>query len=64
MPPVEPGVSAPLSVRGGRAAVAFYMAAFGAEELHRVGGTDADEAVVAQLRVGATTFWVGARPPA
>jgi PhnB protein len=63
MPPVEPAVSAQLSVRGGRAAVAFYVAAFGAEELHRVGGTDANEAVVAELRVGATTFWVADESP-
>src|SRR6478609_4453071 len=56
-------VSAQLSVRRGRAAVDFYRAAFGAEEIYRVGGTDAAEAVVAQLRVGETTFWVADESP-
>jgi uncharacterized glyoxalase superfamily protein PhnB len=50
------GVSAQLSVRGGRAAIAFYRAAFGAAELYRVGGTDEDESVVAQLAVGGSSF--------
>ena len=56
-------VSAQLSVRRGRDAVAFYKAAFGAEELYRVGGTDGDEPVVAQLGVGETTFWVADESP-
>ncbi|HEY2790622.1 MAG TPA: VOC family protein [Gaiellales bacterium] len=59
----EPSVTAQLSVRRGRAAVDFYRDAFGAEEIYRVGGTDADEAVVSQLRVGATTFWVADESP-
>jgi PhnB protein len=50
-------------VRRGRAAVEFYRAAFGAEEIYRVGGTDAHEAVVSQLRVGDTTFWVADESP-
>jgi len=58
-----PSVSAQLSVRRGRAAVDFYQAAFGAEEIYRVGGTDAHEAVVSQLRVGETTFWVADESP-
>src|SRR6478735_8755222 len=56
-------VSAQLSVRRGRAAIDFYRAAFGAEEVFRVGGDDASPAVVAQLRVGETTFWVADESP-
>jgi PhnB protein len=62
-PPAEPSVAAQLSVRRGRAAVDFYREAFGAEEVYRVGGTDAHEAVVSQLRVGETTFWVADESP-
>ena len=58
------GVSAQLSVRRGREAVEFYKAAFGALEIYRVGGTDAHEAVVSQLAVGATSFWVADESPA
>jgi PhnB protein len=50
-------------VRRGRAAIEFYKAAFGAEELYRVGGTDHDEEVVAQLAVGESTFWVADESP-
>jgi PhnB protein len=57
------GVHAQLSVRGGRAAIDFYRAAFGAVEDYRVGGTDEHEAVVAQLSVGDTTFWVADESP-
>jgi PhnB protein len=52
-----------LAVRRGRAAVDFYRAAFGAVELHRVGGTDEHESVVAQLAVGDATFWVQDEAP-
>jgi len=52
-----------LSVRRGRAAIDFYKAAFGAEELYRVGGTDQHEEVVAQLAVGEATFWVADESP-
>lgn len=52
-----------LSVRHGRAAVDFYGAAFGAVEQYRVGGTDEDESVVAQLSVGGATFWVSDESP-
>jgi PhnB protein len=52
-----------LSVRRGRAAVAFYKAAFGAVEDYRVGGTDDDESVVAQLSVGTASFWVADESP-
>ena len=51
-------VSAQLAVRRGREAVDFYKSAFGAVEVHRVGGTDEHEPVVAQLAVGDASFWV------
>ena len=53
-----------LSVRRGRDAVAFYKAAFGAEEIYRVGGTGEHEEVVAQLSIGESTFWVADESPA
>lgn len=52
-----------LSVRHGREALAFYAAAFGAVEEHRVGGTDDSPAVVAQLRIGEARFWVADESP-
>jgi PhnB protein len=52
-----------LSVRRGRDALAFYKAAFGAVELHRVGGTDEHPEVVAQLAVGEARFWVADESP-
>ena len=52
-----------LSVRRGRQAVEFYKAAFGAAELHRVGGTDEHEDVVCQLAVGDASFWVSDESP-
>ena len=60
---VPTSVAPQLSVRRGRAAVEFYKAAFGAEEVYRVGGTDAHEAVVSQLVVGDATFWVSDESP-
>jgi PhnB protein len=60
----QPTVSPQLSVRRGREAVEFYKAAFGAVELHRVGGTDDHEDVVAQLAVGNGSFWVSDESPA
>ncbi len=59
----RPAVAAQLSVRRGREAVAFYMAAFDASELHRVGGTDAEPSVVSQLAVGESSFWVSDESP-
>jgi PhnB protein len=56
-------VSPQLSVRRGCAAVEFYKAAFGAEEVYRVGGTDQHEAVVSQLSIGGATFWVADESP-
>jgi PhnB protein len=57
------GVFAQLSVRRGRQAVDFYVAAFGAAEVYRVGGTDAHPEVVSQLAAGSTTFWVADESP-
>jgi PhnB protein len=48
-----PAVGAP-----GRAAIDFYARAFGAIELHRVGGTDEHPEVVAELAVGGASFRV------
>jgi PhnB protein len=52
-----------LSVRDGRAAVEFYNAAFGAIEVYRVGGTDGNPDLVAQLSVGNASFWVSDESP-
>jgi PhnB protein len=52
-----------LSVRRGRAAIEFYKAAFGAIEVYRVGGTDDDPDVVAQLSVGKASFRVSDESP-
>jgi PhnB protein len=60
---METSISPQLSVRRGRAAVEFFKAAFGAVELHRVGGTDEHEDVVAQLSVGNASFWVSDESP-
>ena len=51
-----------LSVRDGAKAVEFYKAAFGAEELFRVDSPDG--AVVAQLSVGDSDFWLADESPA
>jgi PhnB protein len=56
-------IVAQLSVRRGRAAVEFYKAAFGAIEVYRVGGTDGNPAVVSQLSVGNSSFWVADESP-
>jgi len=50
-----------LSVRRGREAVEFYKRAFGAVEVYRVGGTDDNPDIVAQLSVGGASFWVSDR---
>ena len=59
----QPNAQAQLSVRNGRAAVAFYKAAFGAVEVYRFGGTDDLQEVVAQLAVGNSLFWVEDESP-
>jgi PhnB protein len=56
-------ISPELSVRRGRGAGDFYTSAFGAVELHRVGGTDEHEDVVCQLGVGDASFWVSDESP-
>jgi PhnB protein len=61
---VQIGVSPELSVRRGREALEFYKAAFGAVEIYRVGGTEANEDVVAQLSFGNGSFWVSDESPA
>ena len=53
-----------LSVRRGREAVEFYVRAFGAVEVYRVGGTDESPEVVSQLMVGNASFWVSDEAPA
>ena len=58
-----PRVMAQLSVRRGRAAVEFYKGAFGAVEVYRVGGSELEEAVVSQLIVGDSSFWVADESP-
>jgi PhnB protein len=60
---VQTSVLPQLSVRRGRAAVDFYVAAFGAVEVYRVGGTDQHEAVVSQLTIGDASFWVADESP-
>jgi PhnB protein len=59
----DASIVAQLSVRRGRAAVEFYKAAFGAIEVYRVGGTDGNPAVVSQLSVGSSSFWVADESP-
>lgn len=61
--PGQPSLQAQLSVRGGRAAVEFYKAAFGAVERFRHGGTDEHEDAVVQLAVGDSMFWVEDESP-
>ena len=53
-----------LSVRRGRDAVEFYKRAIGAVEVYRIGGTDENPEVVAQLAVGGASFWVSDEAPA
>src|SRR6476469_8988516 len=56
-------VAPQLSVGGGRVTINFYIAAFGAVEQHRVGGTNEHEEVVSLLSVGEGTFWVADEAP-
>ena len=52
-----------LSVRNGVEAVEFYARPFGAVEVYRVGGTDDNPDVVAELSVGGASFWVSDEAP-
>ena len=56
-------LAAQLSVRNGREAVEFYEAAFGAQVIYRVGGSNEHAEVVAQLSIGDSTFWVADESP-
>jgi PhnB protein len=49
-----------LSVRRGAQAVAFYQAAFGAQELFRI---ENNNSVVAQLAIAGADFWVADESP-
>ena len=57
----RPSVAPMLSVRNGVRAVEFYKAAFGARELFCVESPDG--AVVAQLSIGTSEFWVADESP-
>jgi PhnB protein len=57
-------ISPELSVRHGREAIDFYIAAFGARQVYRVAGTDDAPDVVAELAIGDTSFWVSDEAPA
>lgn len=57
----KPSLAPMLSVRNGARAVDFYKSAFGADELFRVEAPDG--AVVAQLAVGDSQFWVADESP-
>ena len=59
--PRRPTVAPMLSVRRGAQAVDFYKAAFGATELFRIESPDG--AVVAQLAIGSSDFWVADESP-
>jgi PhnB protein len=61
--PDQPTLAPQLSVRRGREAVEFYKEAFGAREIYRVGGNDDNEAVVSQLALGDSMFWVADESP-
>ena len=50
-------------MRRGREAVEFYKAAFGAVEIHRVGGEEEGEDVVSQLTIGDASLWVSDESP-
>jgi PhnB protein len=57
----KPSIAPMLSVRNGAKAVEFYKAAFAASELFRLDGENG--AVVAQLSVGESDFWVADESP-
>jgi PhnB protein len=54
-------ISPMLSVRRGAKAIEYYKAAFGAEELFRIG--DDEKGVVAQMSVGGAEFWLADEAP-
>lgn len=58
---VETSLAPLLNVRRGKDAVDFYKAAFGAEEIFLTESPDGE--IVAQLRVGSSTFWLADESP-
>jgi PhnB protein len=52
-----------LSVRRGRDVIEFYAAAFDARVIYKVGGTEENPAVVAELAIGDASFWVSDEAP-
>jgi PhnB protein len=56
-----PRLAPMLSVRRGAQALEFYKAAFGAAEIFKIESPDG--AVVAQLAIGASEFWVANESP-
>jgi PhnB protein len=58
---VETSVAPLLNVRRGKAAVDFYKAAFGAEEISLVESPDGE--IVAQLQMGSSSFWLADESP-
>ena len=54
-------LSAMLSVRRGVQAIEFYKAAFGADELFRIG--EEGKGVVAQMSIGGAEFWLADEAP-
>lgn len=58
---VKPSLSPMLSVRRGAQAIEYYKAAFGAEEVFRIG--EEGKGVVAQMSVGGAEFWLADESP-
>jgi PhnB protein len=58
---LETSLAPLLNVRRGKAAVDFYKAAFGAEEIFLVESPDGE--IVSELRMGASSFWVADESP-
>ena len=58
---LTPKISPMLSVRKGKQAVDFYIAAFGAQVLFRVDGEQGD--VIAELSAGGARFWIADESP-
>jgi PhnB protein len=59
--PEKTTLSPMLSVRRGAQAIEFYKAAFGAEELFRIG--DDGKGVVAQMSIEGAEFWLADEAP-
>jgi PhnB protein len=59
--PAHASIAPMLSVRRGSTAIEFYKAAFGAEELFRIG--EEGKGVVAQMSVAGAEFWLADESP-